>query len=355
MTATQALQDYMRLIKAKQAELGCGPRGTPTYCPVLTVGASYAGLLSVLARHSFSDVVDMGYGASPCVHLFDHSVSPNTYYDYITTVADRISPGCPQAIHQTLEEVKADLSSISTHQQQHLKAAAQKYGICSTLPSWIGSGADLADVIVDYNAVHFSDVCMDYYPPGPEPKFGQACELFQDATLSPPEKIQQFFSLIEDSTSCHNMEDPGEAEDEFYYWDALCCHLAPMIGKSSHTAWYAQPYNLEDDIQLCREKFGIDLDETEMVREYDLNDFSQQTRLLMTNGYNDGWYPLSYTEPPGDGVVVMTFENGAHRSELQHELLPIDTPDIAQGHQDISDLIGEWLQQIREEGEAMHA
>ena len=122
-----------------------------------------------------------------------------------------------------------------------------------------------------------------------------------------------------------------------------------MIGKSNHTAWFPQPYHLEDDIALCRDKFGIDLDETELVEEFNLKDFSQQTRLLMTNGYNDGWYPLSYTEPPGEGVVVMNFPNGAHRSELQHQLLQEDTPDIAQGHQDISDLIGEWLQQIRDE------
>jgi hypothetical protein len=46
LTPAQALADAVRLIKHKQDELGCGSRGTPDYCPVMTVGGSYPGFLS---------------------------------------------------------------------------------------------------------------------------------------------------------------------------------------------------------------------------------------------------------------------------------------------------------------------
>jgi hypothetical protein len=46
LTPAQALADAVRLIKHKQEELGCGPRGSPDYCPVMTVGGSYPGFLS---------------------------------------------------------------------------------------------------------------------------------------------------------------------------------------------------------------------------------------------------------------------------------------------------------------------
>jgi hypothetical protein len=50
LTPAQALADAVRLIKHKQEELGCGPRFSPDYCPVMTVGGSYPGFLSGMYR-----------------------------------------------------------------------------------------------------------------------------------------------------------------------------------------------------------------------------------------------------------------------------------------------------------------
>ena len=50
LTPAQALADAVRLIKHKQEELGCGPRGTPYYCPIITIGGSYPGFLSGMYR-----------------------------------------------------------------------------------------------------------------------------------------------------------------------------------------------------------------------------------------------------------------------------------------------------------------
>jgi Serine carboxypeptidase S28 len=41
MTPKQAMHDFVTFVQAKQAQLGCGPKGTKEYCPVITIGGSY--------------------------------------------------------------------------------------------------------------------------------------------------------------------------------------------------------------------------------------------------------------------------------------------------------------------------
>ena len=73
---------------------------------------------------------------------------------------------------------------------------------------------------------------------------------------------------------------------------------------------------------------------------------------MLTNGANDGWNALSYQKNMNnDSVIVMTFPNGAHHSELLHYWKPNDnhdTPDIQKGHVDIVNLLNKWLQEIKE-------
>lgn len=354
VTPRQAIQDSITLIQAKQDELGCGPRGSPTYCPVLTIGGSYAGLLSTLARVAYPNVVDMAYGAGPCLFLFDHSASPYSYYEQITSVAQRMSPGCPRAVHETLADVKTRLAPY--HKKDDILSAAREYGVCANhknpLPSYIENGADLAQQIIIFNSDMFGDSGMDNYPPSPDTKFMQACTIFKDESKSTPEKIRAYFELMEepkttdDEQRCHAFQ---ESSDGIDFWDALCCQIVPMIGRSNDTMWFPKPFDVKAYQKDCQKDFGITHDVDAFVHEFGFDNLSHQTRLLLTNGVNDVWYPVSYLEPPGDGVVVMNFVNGAHHSELTHQL-QADTPDIELGHKEISDLVETWLQQVREEG-----
>ena len=41
LTPRQAMEDFVQFIKGMQEKLGCGPKGSPTYCPVVTIGGSY--------------------------------------------------------------------------------------------------------------------------------------------------------------------------------------------------------------------------------------------------------------------------------------------------------------------------
>jgi len=350
LTPRQALQDTIHFIQAKQAEYGCGPRGSKTYCPVMTVGGSYAGLLSTLIRKTYPDVVDIGYSGSPCLLLFGHQVTPYRYYEYITQVAETISHGCKDAVRSAIAEVQADLGSTTKRHQ--LQSKAKDYGICPNLPHSIKSGDDLAEEISSYTSSNFAGTNMDYYPPSPDQPFFKGCTIFQDNQKTVPEKVKAYIAMISGSSQCYDLSagDADAGEDGVDLWDALCCYLVPQIGKSKATMWPPHKYKLQNDVKDCRENFGIELDREYLEKEFGVNDLSDVTHLLITNGVNDGWYALSYTDSvPSNhngGVVLLTMENGAHHSDLTHQL-QADTPDVELVHAQIADLIATWLAEIK--------
>jgi hypothetical protein len=360
LTPRQALQDAIRLVQAKQKELGCGPRGTPEYCPVMAVGASYSGLLATLIRFSYPEVIDMSYSGSPCLRLYDHTASPYAYYDYITEVAERISPGCPDALRQALADIESDLKESST--KDTLLSKAEEYGICSNLPDDIKDGKALFMAISEYTCYNFGDWNMFYYPPTPEKFMYRSCTIFQDQSLSVQTRVHNFLQLMDGShwepKECHDFNPPSTGENsKDDLWGALWCYLMPMIGVSDKTPWPPEKYRIEDDSKTCEKDYGITAQVDYLQTEFGWDDnwMDRVTRVLLTNGLNDGWFPLSYneaSEKDSDNVVIINFENGAHHSELMHDWKPNeDTSDITEGHQKISDLIAKWLEEVRRDGQ----
>jgi lysosomal Pro-X carboxypeptidase len=345
----------MKLIRYKQNELGCGPRGSITYCPVMTVGGSYAGLLSTLARKEYPQVVDIGYAGSPCLLLFGHQVNPYQYYEYTTQVAEQVSHGCPDAVRQFVAYTQSELNSLPAGSEE-LSIQAEKYGICGTdFPSDL-SGDDLARQLISFTSGNFANTLMDYYPPGPETQFFQGCEIFQDTTLTIPEQMKHYIRMIRQKDECLSLaddEDDNPEEDEM--WDALCCYMNPQIGKSNATMWPPSPYSFQDNVESCQEDFGIDVNTDYLDQEFGLRDLSGVTRLILTNGKNDPWYTTSYTEPfPNNpGIVVITMENGGHHSDLTHQL-QVDTPDVEMAHSQISEQIAIWLDELKPKKSPLH-
>jgi len=202
LSPAQALEDAIRLVRHKQAEFGCGPKGTSSYCPVVTVGASYPGFLSALMRIVYPDVVDIGYASSAPLQLYDHTNDRDAYFDHITLVSDEASPGCADTVRKALMETKNYiLNSGKTFDE-----LAAKLGICpGTVPDYIDSPLLFVQELMTVVSTHFAENNMGYYPPGERTDLVQGCKAFQKEGTSSIEKVNAFLRVREDFRECFDM------------------------------------------------------------------------------------------------------------------------------------------------------
>jgi len=157
----QAIEDYARLTRHIQGKIGCSiDRTNPNYCPVISVGASYPGFLSAMMRFVHPEIVDMSYASSAPLKLYDQSLDQYVYFDHITKVADRDSPGCKDAQKSTLMAAHEKL------QKMDIKKAAKAMGICQhKIPAYITSPEIFAYEIIMMVGLSWADFNMDYHPP----------------------------------------------------------------------------------------------------------------------------------------------------------------------------------------------
>lgn len=157
----QAIEDYVRLIRHVQGKLGCSlDRTDEDYCPIITVGASYPGFLSAIMRFVHPEVVDMSYASSAPLKLYDQSMGQYVYFDHITNVTDRDSPGCKEAQLSTMEQLSDALEDMP------IRKAAKKMGLCyNNIPDYIDNKALFAETIAMMVSMSWADFNMDYHPP----------------------------------------------------------------------------------------------------------------------------------------------------------------------------------------------
>ena len=100
----------------------------------------------------------------------------------------------------------------------------------------------------------------------------------------------------------------------------------------------------------CKSRFGVSPRPTELVEEWGFNDLvkANASRILFTNGLNDGWSVGAVKENMSESLLVLNFENGAHHSDL-NSVGPrdTDTEDIKQGYIIIEEILTHWLTQVK--------
>eukprot|EP00542_Grammatophora_oceanica_P010313 CAMPEP_0194029066 /NCGR_PEP_ID=MMETSP0009_2-20130614/2912_1 /TAXON_ID=210454 /ORGANISM="Grammatophora oceanica, Strain CCMP 410" /LENGTH=533 /DNA_ID=CAMNT_0038668653 /DNA_START=54 /DNA_END=1655 /DNA_ORIENTATION=+ len=361
----QALFDVARLVLAKQHELGCGEKGTPTYCPVMTVGGSYPGFLSALMKIVHPDVVDIGYASSAPLHLYSHTSGPFSYFDKVTQVADDSSPGCANDVKETLVDVQqailaSDLDAVD------LPEVAASLGICEhSMPKYISSKELLAQELTMLAPLQFADFNMGFYPPNDDSELMQACRIFQNSSTSSKEKFRAFVQMgAEGNDGCFDLNSvipPGKygavsASDwsgvgdgpDGFSWDFQSCTLIQECGMSNESMFIPRTWTIEWLTDYCQKRWSYTPHEQALVEEFGFEDLSNVTHILFTNGLNDGWSAQSHLNNVSDTVTAVNFANGAHHSEM-YGPRDEDTADIRNGQAFIKNLLVDWLDQVKED------
>jgi len=386
MTTEQAMWDAVRLVRFIQTELGCEldkTRNPKEYCPVITVGGSYPGFLSAMMRVRHPDVVDMAYSASAPMKFYSQNINQTDYYDHITRVADKAYAGCSDAVRRnlvySLGNMVREVKTIDAFQEM-----LSMLGICkNTVPAYIqGRGDDIEmmrtifyqelNMVVAYT---FANYNMAFYPPGNTTSLYQACSLFLNQDLEPYQRLYHFLVGVEKSKSYTNFIDQQQcfnmtsqlpfgknatissgdwsgvgSQRNGQMWDFQTCNLlVEQIGFGKKSMFPERPWTMEWLQEHCQLRFGVTPDPYKLVHEWEFDDLERvgATRILFTNGLNDGWSVGGIKHNISETLLVLNFDNGAHHSDLS-AIGPSDrdTVDIRNGFVQITSILKGWLDSL---------
>ena len=313
------------------------------------------------------DVVDMGYASSSVMDLYDHRTSQFAYFEKITKVAEKASPGCADSVRSALDRVNSyvrDAAAKMDDDSMTIDSLAEQLGICvETIPDYINTHDLFAQELGMIVASHFAGNNMAYYPPTEDRALVRGCKIFQDPKLSEFEKVSGFLRMEKRFEVCYVMtvdlppgpdgtisagdwSGIGEGQTG-RMWDFQTCVLAPMCGMSETSMFIPRQWSMEWLTEHCERRFGVKPELDSMVNQFHFDKLDNVTRLLLTDGQNDGWSVASIPDNLPANIEVIVFPNGAHHSDLNHfGPIEADTSDIKDGYARIDDLVGEWLDQV---------
>ena len=140
-------------------------------------------------------------------------------------------------------------------------------------------------------------------------------------------------------------------------WDfQTCTLLVEAIGfeKYPKSMFPQRLWTLDWLSKHCQSRFGTNVvpQPYKLVQHWKFTEeeliVNNVTRILFTNGLNDGWSVGGIVTNLSDSLVALNFPNGAHHSDLTH-IGPSedhDTPDIKHGYVQIQSILSTWLNEI---------
>lgn len=150
------------------------------------------------------------------------------------------------------------------------------------------------------------------------------------------------------STSDWSGAGPGKTGRTWEF--QLCTDLIVRTGFSEKSMFAAREWSLEWLTDHCQRRFGVTPQPYRLVDKWGFNDLKARgaSRILFTNGLNDGWSVVSILKSVSNSVVAINFPNGAHHSDLSHEGPSAkDTDDIKHGFVQITNLLSFWLEEMK--------
>jgi hypothetical protein len=357
LTPQQALADTAQFIQWIKHEYN-----TPN-SPVLTIGGSYPGWLSAMMRIRYPEVVDFAYSASAPMYFYTQQVGEYRYYEIVTKSAEAASPGCSGNVRTMLQKT---LSASS------MTDIIKNLGLCTPLPRYIEDQGvrtlvDEINMIVMYT---FATLNMENYPP-PDTALKASCDGIK-ASVSRQDYWDALSTFLrgysETATSpeaCYNLSNqlPAGANATISSgdwsgvgsgtnganWDfETSTLLVEAIGTNGVTDMFLpREWSLQWLTTHSLSRFNTTPRPTLLSDLWGFGDLKKigTTRIIFTNGLNDGWSAGGVRTPiPEQEIYVLDMPNGAHHSDLLHDVVTNDTLDVIAVRTTIGEILGNWLE-----------
>jgi len=266
-----------------------------------------------------------------------------------------------------------------------------RFSVCSPLPaSRLHDKDTLADDLVFLAMQTFANLNMANYPPSNSTGLYKACKSFTSAVeiggdaplgamrallltqtqmlLHGKSSLRQDSLIREDcfdlakqlpagkeaTARCGDWSGCGVGHDGEMWDYQTCTFEVERIGFGSPAQMFPpRPWTQEWLGSHCQKRFGtlpqpLALTDLWGFRAAEIRE--QGSRIVFTNGLNDGWSVGGILESlaPEKGLITINLPNGAHHSELGHVYEPAkDTEDVKAAHAQIAELLHSWLEEVK--------
>jgi Serine carboxypeptidase S28 len=297
----------------------------------------------------------------------------NAYFDHVSNVAERAWPGCANGTRETLKALYHDILVTG------VKDMADILGICyHRIPEYMKASVEtfareLSQLVVSINA----DANMEYYPPSEATYVTKLCQIFCNNGVTHRQRYADFLLAVMESDDYQDAKPTTDRCFDFQTqlpdgmnatissadwsgagfsttatrWEfQVCKDLVIKAGFAGPNSMFYPPreWTLDWLTEHCQNRFGTTLmpQPGRLNHLWSFDNLEGSSRIIFTNGENDGWIKGSYTHISTDSVIVINFGNGSHHSDLAHEWPRDDTIDIVEGHERIVQTLRKWLRSI---------
>lgn len=153
--------------------------------------------------------------------------------------------------------------------------------------------------------------------------------------------------------SCSDWSGCGPGLDSFMWEFQECSLLTVQTGLSDKSMFPPRPFRLDWLDNHCQAKFGVSPQPYALVEEWGFDDLVGHgaSYILFTNGLDDMWSYGCHLQNVSDTIVTLNFPNGAHHSDINHAgPHKEDTDNLREGYGQITNILTQWLKDIRVAG-----
>ncbi|KAK9168494.1 hypothetical protein Syun_000634 [Stephania yunnanensis] len=312
--SAQALADYAELILHIKQNLSAESS------PVIVFGGSYGGMLAAWFRLKYPHVA-LGALASSAPILDFQDISPRSGY---LTIVSKDFRDVSESCHDTIRQSWSLIDELAS-KPNGLLLLSKKFNACEPLTDTNSLKSYLEDM--------YSDVAQYEWLPDPRHSVKGICDAIDSESTQSTDVLDRVYAGVVahmGQKKCYHINPPTDStqsqSQKYDGWGWQCCTelLFPMGPEINATMFELEPgYTIEDDVENCREQFGVTPRPHWTVTEYGglniklvLEKFA--SNIIFSNGLRD---PFSYggvLENISDSVVSLTTAKGSHCLDLGH-------------------------------------
>lgn len=340
LSVEQALGDYASLIAyLRSTAVGCRRKVVGVF------GGSYPGALAGLMRLRYPHLVDFAYASSAPLGFYGGRTSNKyDYYRIVTAEVERIAPGCPDLVKNTLHYL--------------LSMNVTKLNICDNVRT-------TTDEIVQLVRAFFANQNMANYPPSTGGNVvRQLCSALRDPNhKNEAERVKTLIAFLAtqqaNGKKCYDVisERPagsnhaicadhsgcGQGSDGRSWDYQACTELVHAIATNGESDMFPpmefSEYLLET---YCLERFNVRPMYRKLNSLWGIDRIEELvSRILFVNGARDGWTASAIT----NSVHAILIPTGAHHSEMGLERND-DTDDMREARSVIQRTIGAFIDEV---------